>query len=182
MLNNTTIKAMYNFKKGMEEFLESERNNVFDLELKPFLELMYCYNSQTYGRMIEKYFMLALEGTKNLAKEENGDFRVGDENIEFKMSYITEKKEAVSLVQVRLWQDIDVYLILAVDVRKDLEYHVFYLTKEEMEKEMKALRAGKAHGTGKLEDSVNTELRVDLKVDTLDWQRWVRKYRTSIIR
>ena len=184
MLNKTTINAMYTFKKGMNEFLEDNKKDLFNLELEDFLTLMYCFNSQTYGSYIERYIIEKTGARKHRAKDEAGDFELGGENYEFKVSYITNKKESISLVQVRLWQDIDKYLILAVDTRAEkIKYHIFWLTKEDMEKEMKLLRATPAHGANKKKFNFKkTELRATLKLDSSDFDRWIANYSSNVLR
>lgn len=183
MIENDFLEKYYSLTKK----ISSNKEYGFDQNLEEFIKAMSLLKPQSYGKRIENRIIQDLNNKPVSPKEDKGD--MVDNNGQFyeiKTSLITETNNALNLVQIRLWQEIDYYFCLAFDLRnlKDIAIHQFMLTKEQMTKEMLLLNATSAHGTkSAIKENKTVELRYSLKIDEKNevFKRWKKDYSVKII-
>ena len=132
---------------------------------------MFCPHNQEVlcGK---KYFIKKYDCERVSKDEDRGDFKKNGRYYEYKSSGYNQNN-SVNIVQIRPWQDCD-YIIQSIS---DDGATTFVLTHAEMMLETRKLKAASAHGTKKaLEDNKNKELRITLKKDSADWNRWINDY------
>ena len=158
--------------------VESIKDKLIDLTLgkviteQEFYRISSVLLSQSRSPLWESYFMKK-HGCERVDKnEDRGDLKKNGRYYEYKSSGYNQNN-SVNMIQIRLWQDCD-YIIQWIS---DDEAITFVLTRTEMELEIKKLKAASAHGTKKsLEFNKNKELRMTLKRDSADWDRWISNY------
>ena len=157
-------------------FLKNENLKDLNKETKNNRILYYLAMKTTQSRSIcfEKEFHKTFPHlNKNKAKDEIGDFNTGNKNIEYKVSVLDNITNRTHIVQIRLAQPVD-YVIEIIDIRNldDINSIILYLTKQQMEDECFKL-ASAAHGK-KIKAK---ELRITLKDNTEDFNRWINDYK-----
>lgn len=154
------------------------RGNLTDLALnghiaeQEFYKISSLLTPQSRSLIWQNYFM-AKHNCKSINRNENkGDFEKNGMFYEYKASGYN-RNNAVNIIQIRLWQNCD-YVIQAIS---DESVVTFVLTHHQMEEETKKLMTSSAHGTPAV-TSVNprNELRVTLRRDSEDWDRWMKRY------
>ncbi len=137
-----------------------------------FYKISSVLSTQSRSPLWEKYF-IKKHGCERVNKnEDRGDFKKNGMYYEYKSSGYNQNN-SVNMIQIRLWQDCD-YIIQSIS---DDGAITFVLTRAEMELEIKKLKAASAHGTKKaLEFNKNKELRMSLKRNSADWDRWINNY------
>lgn len=150
--------------------------------IKEFIKCMVFLNPQSYGSRIEKRIILDLNGKSVAASEDKGDM-VSNSNqyTEIKASLLTGSNNFLNLVQIRPWQDLNYYFLIAFDLLNldNFKIHAFLLKKEDMLKEIELLNFNSAHGTKKaIKDNKNIEYRYSLKIDESNeiFIRWKKMY------
>ena len=159
--------------------VESIKDELIDLTLgkliteQEFYRISSVLLSQSRSPLWEKYFMKKHDCERVNKDEDRGDLKKNGRYYEYKSSGYNQNN-SVNMIQIRLWQDCD-YIIQWIS---DDEAITFVLTRTEMELEIKKLKAASAHGSKKaLEFNKNKELRMTLKRDSADWDRWISNYR-----
>lgn len=159
--------------------VENIKDKLIDLTLgkviteQEFYRISSVLLSQSRSPLWENYFMKK-HGCERVNKnEDRGDLKKNGRYYEYKSSGYNQNN-SINMIQIRLWQECD-YIVQWIS---DDEAITFVLTHAEMELEIKKLKAASAHGTRKaLEFNKNKELRMTLKKDTADWNRWISNYR-----
>ena len=155
------------------------RGNLIDLALnghiveREFYKISSLLTPQSRSFIWQNYFV-AKHNCKSINRNENkGDFEKNGRSYEYKASGYNQDN-SVNIIQIRLWQDCD-YVIQAIS---DESVVTFVLTHRQMEEETKRLKVSSAHGTPAV-TSVNprNELRMTLRRDSEDWDRWMKRYR-----
>lgn len=154
----------------------------WELSWADFALAMSILSGQTYGTRIANRITHEL-GLTSSGDLDRGDSKSpNDEHEEIKGSLITSSNTALNLVQIRPWQDVN-YIIYCFDVRDadNVITQFFYLTKQQMEKEMATCGTTSAHGTYNA-NLVNKhkELALRLDVDDPNYARWVKEYGVSL--
>ena len=148
--------------------MHSDRDFGFNMTLKEFIKHMSLLNPQSYGSRIERRIIRDSQNTKVNSSLGRGDMvSGGDSYYEIKNSIVTDANNALNIVQVRLWQDIDYYLCIAYDLRDldNFKSYIFLLTHDEM-KEQCRYQANAAHGTNDANvDNTNVEMRFSIPID-----------------
>lgn len=178
------LSALQTVLDGVRAKARADLRYGFSDDYGLFIRKMYLLSSQMYGARVQNYFSEKFEFDKVPASQDLGDLqnRRTRKFFEFKFSFTAPGKRAMSLVQIRLHQKLDGYLILTSDSSKQFATHSFLLSKEQMEAECKLLNASSAHGTKEANKSNATiELRMDVPVDGADFSRWVRDYEDEAV-
>ena len=180
LLNETLSFILDNIDESrkVKMSVESIKDELIDLTLqkviteREFYKISSVLLSQSRSPMWEKYF-IKNHGCERVNKnEDRGDFKKNGMYYEYKSSGYNQNN-SVNMIQIRLWQDCD-YIIQSIS---DDGAITFVLTRAEMELEIKKLKAASAHGTKKaLEFNKNKELRMSLKRNSADWNRWINSY------
>ena len=137
-----------------------------------FYKITSVLTPQSRSPIWENYFRKK-HGCRPVKKNDNrGDFEKDGKYYEYKASGYNADN-SVHIVQIRLWQNCD-YVIQAIS---DDVVMTFILSHSEMEKETELLNASSAHGTEEVSSvSQHVELRMTLKPDTEDFNRWIKLY------
>ncbi|MDR0676161.1 MAG: hypothetical protein LBF97_03865 [Elusimicrobiota bacterium] len=160
----------------LNKILEFEDGNIDEVkDLNKLLILTSFMSSQKKASLFEKFFRSKTNFIKISQKENKGDFKDNDNNFyELKVSL---KNEALSINmrQIRLYQDIEYYIILYLDNCKENSFS-FKLTKEQMTEEVKLL-GGICHGCKKaVENNEVKEFSISLKLNSKNFKRWEDNY------
>jgi hypothetical protein len=148
----------------------------FDGPWLRFARLMLLLTPQAYGTRMQRYFTEWYGWRTVGAKDDAGDACDGGEQVEVKVSFITDTNAKANFVQIRPWQGIDGYRCFVID--QDLRIWRFDLTKAQMTREL-AMLGTVAHGTaGAVEANLNREYAVRLAWDARNGhlQRWLHRY------
>lgn len=157
----------------------SIRHQLIDLTIEEqviseqdFYKVSSVLSTQSRSPLWENYFIKKHDCERVNKSEDRGDFKKNGRYYEYKSSGYNQNN-SVNMIQIRLWQKCD-YIIQWIS---DDGATTFVLTRAEMESEMKKLKAGSAHGTPTaLVDKKNKELKITLKRDSADWDRWINNY------
>ena len=187
-LMNNYNKAYYDkienaFKINQDIKTEStlDKRFGFDFPFSSFIYSMSILTPQMYGARLESYIIEKFKLNRVSAKDGLGDFQdTLCKKSELKISIITVTNNCLNMVQIRPWQDINGYLMIAIDTRSiPVKLYAFNLSKQQLLDELGILNASSAHGTKKANVSNgNIELRMSLKIDNNDanFLRWMSKY------
>jgi hypothetical protein len=153
----------------------------FDLPWPVFVSGISLLTPQAYGVRIQNRFIEDFGLNYISIKNDAGDARDRlSGNCEVKSSILNESNQLLNIVQIRLFHDVQYYVVMAFDLR-DNQYtpYLFVLTKQDMINECAVLGAGSAHGTVTANaHNLNVERRVSLVVDRHDvhFSRWLSQY------
>ena len=158
----------------------SIRHQLIDLTIEEqviseqdFYKISSVLSTQSRSPLWENYFIKKHDCERVRKNENRGDLKKNGRYYEYKSSGYNQNN-SVNILQIRPWQDCD-YIIQSIS---DDGATTFVLRHTEMELEIKKLKAASAHGTKKsLEFNKNKELRMTLKRDSADWDRWINDYR-----
>jgi len=165
--------AAYEIREYLIDLVQSG-----DLDEVDFYRITSLLTPQSRSPLWEKYFIKKYQ-CKKVGKDENrGDIEKDGKFYEYKASGFNQDK-GLNIVQIRLWHDCG-YIIQSIS---DQGAITFILTHDEMKAETKLLSAQSAHGTKNVtsENKFN-ELRMTVKRETEDWERWIDKYMISDFR
>lgn len=176
MITDIEFDELMELRKTISE----NRNWGENLSDKDFIKGMYLLNPQSYGARIEKRIQQILGFGKNKAKDNCGDLLSNSgKNVEVKVSILSPVNNALNLVQIRPFHNIDYYLCVAYDCRdmKSFKTYIFLLSHDEMKQECKSASA--AHGTATVnEENSNVELRLSIICEDNNelFNQWKAKY------
>lgn len=127
-----------------------------------FFNIIALASAQAKAPEFEKYIALKTGWTKILASENRGDYHTPENKyIELKASF-TNKANHLNIRQIRLWQPIDMYLIIYVNHNNLAESKVYTLTHQQMEDEV--IKSGSAtHGTAEANE-VNNNIEYSITI------------------
>ena len=159
-----------------------------DITEKEFMKGMWFLNPQSYGARIEKWqlFKLGEKFSKVKSSEGRGDtlYRKGNTRsyIEKKNSLLDNTNSILNMIQIRLFQPVDYYLVAAYDLRDLNNYtsYIFWLTHDEMLDEVhNKMSATAAHGTkqlNKVNENIEYRLSLSFEKENEHLTRWKEKY------
>ena len=143
-----------------------------EISEQDFYRISSILSPQSRSPMWQNYFIHKYECTKIPAQKDRGDFIKNDKYYECKASGYNQDN-AIHIVQIRLWQSCD-YII---QYMSDEGAMTFLLTHENMKEETDKLNASSAHGTQTVSQVDNyDELRMTIKLQSDDWNRWMKEY------
>lgn len=159
-----------------------------DTTEKEFIKGMWFLNPQSYGARIEKWqlFKLGERFSKVPATEGRGDtlHRKGNTRtyIEKKNSILDSTNSILNMIQIRLFQPVNYYLLTAYDLRDIDNYrsYTFWLTHDQMNDEVhNKMSASAAHGTkdlNKVNENIEYRLSLNLEKENEHLTRWKDNY------
>ena len=152
----------------------------FDDPYDFFIKKMMCLTPQSYGARIQNYIAEKFNLQKVIQAKGKGDWKNSmQQHYEVKVSIITGNNDSLNVVQIRPWQEISGYYLVAIDTRTSpFKSFVFHLSKNEMSIECEKL-ASSAHGTKSANsNNENVELRFSVKISETDptFIGWCSKY------
>lgn len=133
---------------------------------------------QSYGAQIQNRYKRKNNYQGVQHAEDRGDLIKRDEYNEYKVSLITHSNVNLNVVQVRLWQKLDWYIVHCYDVRdiNNIIFYEFKLSKSQMEHEIELLGQS-AHLTKEAAaDNTNVEYRLSIPVGGEVFNRWKHSY------
>lgn len=145
----------------------SAKRKLFGERWASFIRLMRVLSSQSWGPKVEEYLRNVHGWEKVDPKLARGDARElvpGGRHFEMKTTIITPTNTSANFVQIRPHHDIDGYQLFVV--QGDYSVVHYYLTKEQMKKELDLLGT-LAHGTTREggADMVNAEWAIRFEWD-----------------
>ena len=170
------------FLSAKEEFRTIAKQDSrwsFDRPINLVFKNLFTLTSQMYGIRIQSYLAEKLSLTRVNDVDDKGDFRnVKGAYIENKASYLND---TYAFVQLRPYQNLDAYVLTAIDRENDFSPRFFVLTEEQMRYEIEKL-ASTAHCSKKAAaQNVNIEYRITLNPKTYHWTRWINNYEVDSI-
>ena len=149
-----------------------------DITERDFYHITSFLTPQARSPLWQNYFIEKIGAQKIPAANNTGDFLWKGKFYEHKISGFNKDKN-LHVVQVRTWQGCD-YIIQYLDEKHNPPV-TFVLTGDEMKEELKLLKVSSAHGTKKAnKNNENIEYRFTLVLDSKDWERWCKLYKTDI--
>ena len=171
-----------------KQFLAFNAKNAkwgFNLPLEDFAVAIAIHTPGAYGSRIANRLGLEL-GLSPSKNQNKGDKKKWTKNgelfFEIKGSLITSTNLTLNTVQIRWWQSVD-YIVYCWDIRDTsrVELRYLYLTKDQMDQELRRCRIGSAHGTKEANKNNKTkELAIRLPLYSPDYFRWIKNYGMSL--
>jgi len=175
------ILSNINIAKDLRNAAYEIRQYLIDLTLSEsiteseFYQITSLLPPQSRSPLWEKYFIAKHECDKVSKSAQRGDIQKNGRFCEFKASGFNQD-DGLHIVQIRLWHDCD-YIIQSISSAGSI---TFVLSHADMEREAILLSAQSAHGTKSVtEENKYNELRMTVKKDSDDWQRWVDTYKIA---
>ncbi|MCY4233673.1 MAG: hypothetical protein OXE59_08055 [Bacteroidetes bacterium] len=157
------------------------RKYIIDLTLSgsitesEFYQITSLLSPQSRSPLWEKYFIAKHDCDKVSKSAQRGDIQKNGMFYEFKASGFNQDG-GLHIVQIRLWHDCD-YIIQSISNAGAI---TFVLSHADMKRETILLSAQSAHGTESVtEANTYNELRMTVKKDSDDWERWVDTYKVA---
>jgi len=177
-LNDVTfLDGLVNTKVNIARMAIKNPRLGFDDDFNMFVKKMYLLTPSSYGHRIEAYIIEKAGLDRAPAAEDRGDSKN-------KLGAYFEGKAAFkdargnySFIQLRPWQKLDGYYFITVDPEKNFEEMYFYLTN--LEARWEIYHIGRViQGSKKVaDDNKHNPRKISLKEHTLDYNRWLEKYR-----
>lgn len=162
-----TIDILKNIRKNKEVIINELNDEIFFLKC-------CLVNPQSYGALIQNRFIRLNNGLKIKSSENKGDCIIDNHYYEIKSSI--SFNNCFNIVQIRPWQNIDYYLILA-NIDKNVSISVLKLNHQQMMNELENHKQT-AHGTIIAnQNNQNIEYRMTIDNDLL--LQFKRKYAIS---
>ena len=173
------ILSNINIAKDLKEAAYEIRNHLIPLALgdliteSEFFQITSLLTPQSRSPLWEKYFIAKYDCEKVDKNTQRGDIKKDGKFYEFKASGFN-LDDGLHIVQIRLWQDCH-YIIQSISIEGAI---TFVLSHAEMQKETEILSTQSAHGPKSVtEENRYNELRMTIRKDTNDWQRWMDEYK-----
>lgn len=168
------LKIFYQLKKNS---INSKYG--FDDEWNIFIKKILALSPKSYGtkiqnRIIEKNNLLSVK-----ANEDLGDFKKDNEYFEIKTSLISITNKTANITGIRPWQQLDGYYIFIIDAKEHevITTYSFKLSKDEMDSELRTLKAIPVNGTKKAnKGNSQSALRFGLPLEGENFKRWKKDY------
>jgi len=157
----------------------ADKNAFFDVaNPSAFFAGMYRYcSSQQYGMRIPRYLSDRLGSlTPTSSRDSIGDYvsDISGAKIEFKTTFKSAANSTYNVVQVRLYEPLDLFFVCAIDPSDSFKYNLFLLNKNEMAYEVNR-EGSSAHIPNKMQKvNMYREYRMTLSPKT--FKRWQSNY------
>lgn len=175
-------KLDFNHIREMNDFVYKNKKHLKNEYIKgnipssDYFKITSLLSSQSRSPLWEASFIGKNGGKKIPSSKGKGDLYLNGKYYEHKISGVNAGN-LLHMVQIRLWQNVD-YIIQFID--DDFNVITFELTHNEMERELKLLKASAAHGTKKANlGNENIEYRASIDPDSDDFKRWINNYKTD---
>jgi len=155
----------------------------FDDDWNSFIKKMQFLSPKSFGTRIQNRIIEKNNFDKVGASDDKGDFKKDGIYFEFKTTILTPSNTGANFVNVRTYQQIDGYYCLVVNTNiSPYETMQFYLSKDQMEKELEILKANPSNGTiasNKENKNVPFRFTINFAPGNKNAERWLSKYRIN---
>lgn len=152
----------------------------FNDDWNSFIKKMQFLSPKSFGTRIQNRIIEKNNFEKVSASEDKGDFSKDGKLFEFKASILTPSNTGANFVNIRQYQQIDGYYCIVIDTNvSPYKTTQFYLSKDEMDKELKLLKANASNGTiASNKDNKNVSYRFTINFATKNETavRWLSEY------
>lgn len=169
--------------KTLREIKTKSSNDLrfgFDLEWNNFIKVMQFLSPKSFGTRIQNRIIENNNCLKTNPSKDLGDFEMNRKKYEFKTSLLTTSNKLANFVGIRPYQKIDGYILIVVDTNSTPYNTLQYcLTKEQMDEELKLLKANPSNGTmasNEFNQNISFRFSIDLITENLNSIRW-HKYK-----
>lgn len=181
MFSEEQLKEQLKIRKTCVEFFDKNYLN-YDFN-RLVLESLNYLIPQSWGTKIQNWLCNKLNFSNVNSGINKGDLFDKENNLyyELKTSMLNDFKDGLNfnVKNIRIWQDIDFYLCLFIDVRdvENIKPMLFILSKQEMINEMKILKANSTNGTKEAnKENVFIDKSFSIKVNSENFKRWKNNY------
>lgn len=176
--NKEVLDALASLVEGIRVRAGKNLEYGFDDDYGLFIRKMFLLSAQSYGGRVQNYYGRRFKMEKVPASAGRGDLVDAEGNyFEFKFSFASRAKRNLDVVQIRLHQPIEGYVIMGSDAANNFEPSVFVLSKAQMIEECTTLGANSAHGTkSAVSENKTRELRFSISMDGEHMKRWRERY------
>lgn len=173
-------KALQILREIKENSSENPRYG-FEDDWNTFIKKMQFLSPKSFGTRIQNRIIEKNDFIKTNASLDLGDFEKDGKYFEFKTTILTPSNTGANFVNVRPYQKIDGYYCIVVNTNVSPYLTTqFYLTKQQMETELKVLKANASNGTIiSNQDNKNISYRftIDFSSNNENALRWISDYK-----
>lgn len=157
-------------------FVSSGQIPVRSLSLDELCTIVGCLNSQSKASIYEAWLLNFFHLMSVSPKENRGDgVSENKEYYEIKISS-TNTRNVLNIRQIRLYQQLNYYIVAYFDELFPSKSKCFLLTHEEMKEECKK-RGSFSHGVKNIDHS-HPEYSISFALESKTMDEWVNKYQT----
>lgn len=153
-------------------------NDIRDLRFDIYCRLLMILSPQKRTSLIEKRLRLHFGWVTVNASKELGDY-IDNQNKYFELkTSCPNSSDKIMVRQVRLWQNVDYYLVLYIDCFNLLESQAFVLTKDEMIDEAfnKGSFSHKTKASSEGDKKRELSFSISVNKNNSDNKEWTEKY------
>ena len=174
------IKEIEKQITDIKTFNELTLNNITNVLAEPwgiFCTRLSMLSSQKASNIVQTKFIKEFGLDVVPSKIDRGDAKKNDTYFEYKYSYVKTDKDKLDILQIRLYQNIQYYVVSLFDIITFPATHVlFLLTHDEMLNECNLL-GGTTHGTkAATKNNQNKEYSIHLHSSDNNFKRWIDTY------
>ncbi len=174
--NKNRLDEAFNTIQSIREESKDDEEYGFNNSWKTFMKKMMFLTPQSASIRIQNYIIKKSLFRKLPPSLDRGDATDGRRFYEIKVSVLTNTNDIMNVVQIRMWQKIDGYQIFAIDSLDNFTIYHFFLTKNEMKKEVERI-GNNSHITKKsLMKNENIEMSIRIKPNSEHFNRWMDLY------
>ncbi len=152
----------------------------FNDDWSTFIKKMQFLSPKSFGTRIQNRIIEQNNFEKVNASDDKGDFERDGKYFEFKTTILTLSNKGANFVNIRPYQNIDGYYCLVVNtIVSPYETTQFYLSKEQMDRELNLIKANASNGTfesNKENKNVSFRFTIDFSTQNEIAARWVSQY------
>lgn len=186
MHNDNQIEIALQILREIKENSSKDTKYGFNDEWTTFIKKMQFLSPKAFGTRIQNRIIEKNEFEKVSAFYDKGDFKKDGEYFEFKTTILTPSNKGANFVNIRPYQQIKGYYCLVIDTNiSPYETTQFYLTKEQMDKELELFKANASNGTmeaNKENKNVSYRFTIDFSTKNESSVRWISKYRINSLK
>lgn len=180
MHNDSQIEIALQILREIKEDSSKDSKYGFNDDWNTFIKKMQFLSPKSFGTRIQNRIIEKNNFKIVSASKDRGDFEKDGKYFEFKTTILTPSNTGANFVNVRPYQEIDGYYCLVVNTNvSPYETKQFYLTKEQMDKELKLLKANASNGTlesNKENKNLSYRFTIDFSAENGSAVRWINEY------
>jgi len=180
MRDDNQIEIALQILREIKEDSSKNSKYGFNDDWNTFIKKMQFLSPKSFGTRIQNRIIEKNNFEKVSASEDKGDFEKDGKYFEFKTTILTPSNTGANFVNVRPYQKIDGYYCLVANTNiSPYETKQFYLTKEQMDKELELLNANVSNGTiksNKENKNVSFRFTIDFSTENESAVRWINEY------
>jgi hypothetical protein len=186
MHNDSQIEIALQILREIKEDSSKDSKYGFTDDWNTFIKKMQFLSPKSYGTRIQNRIIEKNSFEKLGASDDKGDFKNDGKYFEFKTTILTPSNTGANFVNVRPYQEIDGYYCLVVNTNiSPYETTQFYLTKEQMDRELVFLKANASNGTiasNKENKNVSYRFTIDFSTENESAVRWINEYKINTLK